>query len=101
MVGIPLETAPAITIVTPVIAPMAAQLGIDPVHLGIVVCFNLVLGLVTPPVGAVLFATCSIANMSLEKLTKGIWIPFFIALGVLALITYIPALTTFLPRSLM
>jgi len=101
LVGIPLETAPAITIVTPVIAPMAAQLGIDPVHLGIVVCFNLVLGLVTPPVGAVLFAICSIANMSLEKLTKGIWIPFFIALGVLALITYIPALTTFLPRALM
>ena len=101
LVGIPLETAPAITIVTPVIAPMAAQLGIDPVHLGIVVCFNLVLGLITPPVGAVLFAICSIANMSLEKLTKGIWIPFFIALGVLALITYIPALTTFLPRALM
>ena len=101
LVGIPLETAPAITIVTPVIAPMAAQLGIDPVHLGIVVCFNLVLGLITPPVGAVLFAICSIANMSLEKLTKGIWIPFFIALGVLALITYIPALTTFLPRTLM
>jgi len=101
LVGIPLETAPAITIVTPVIAPMAAQLGIDPVHLGIVVCFNLVLGLITPPVGAVLFSICSIANMSLEKLSKGIWIPFFIALGVLALITYIPALTTFLPRTLM
>ncbi|HWR30568.1 MAG TPA: TRAP transporter large permease [Negativicutes bacterium] len=101
VVGIPLETAPAITIVTPVIAPMAAQLGIDPVHLGIVVCFNLVLGLITPPVGAVLFAICSIANMSLEKLSKGIWIPFIIALGVLALITYIPELTTFLPRTLM
>ena len=101
LVGIPLETAPAITIVTPVIAPMAAQLGIDPVHLGIVVCFNLVLGLITPPVGAVLFSICSIADMSLEKLSKGIWIPFIIALGVLALITYIPALTTFLPRTLM
>ena len=101
LVGIPLETAPAITIVTPVIAPMAAQLGIDPIHLGIVVCFNLVLGLITPPVGAVLFAICSIAGMSLERLSKGIWVPFFIALGVLALITYIPALTTFLPRTLL
>ncbi len=101
LVGIPLETAPAITIVTPVIAPMAAQLGIDPVHLGIVVCFNLVLGLITPPVGAVLFAICSIAGMSLEKLSKGIWVPFFIAVGVLALITYIPTLTTYLPKVLM
>jgi len=101
LVGIPLETAPAITIVTPVIAPIAMQLGIDPIHLGIVVCFNLVLGLITPPVGAVLFSICSIANMNLAKLSKGIWPPFIIALVVLALITYIPALTTFLPHMLM
>lgn len=101
VVGIPLETAPAITIVTPVIAPIAAQLGIDPVHLGIVVCFNLVLGLITPPVGAVLFSICSISGMSLDKLAKGIWVPFFLSLGVLALITYIPALTTFLPHLIM
>lgn len=101
LIGIPLETAPAITIVTPVLAPMAAQLGIDPVHMGIVVCFNLVLGLITPPVGAVLFAICSISGLSVEKLSKGIWVPFSIALGVLALISYLPALTTFLPKALM
>lgn len=101
VVGIPLETAPAITIVTPVIAPIAAQLGIDPIHLGIVVCFNLVLGLITPPVGAVLFSICSIANMRLEKLAKGIWPPFFISLLVLGLITYIPSLTTYLPHLIM
>ncbi len=100
LVGIPLETAPAITIVTPVLAPMAVKLGIDPIHLGIVVCFNLVLGLITPPVGAVLFAICSLSGLSVERLSKGIWIPFLIALVVLALITYIPALTTFLPRAL-
>lgn len=101
LIGIPLETAPAITIVTPVLAPMAVQLGIDPVHLGVVVCFNLVLGLITPPVGAVLFAICSISGLSVERLSKGIWIPFFIAVGVLGLITYIPALTTLLPKTLM
>ncbi|MHC1761152.1 MAG: TRAP transporter large permease [Negativicutes bacterium] len=101
LVGIPLETAPAITIVTPVIAPMAGQLGIDPVHLGIVVCFNLVLGLVTPPVGGVLFSICSISGLNMERLCKGVWIPFFIGMAVLALITYIPALTTFLPKLLM
>lgn len=101
LVGIPLETAPAITIVTPVLAPMAMQMGIDPVHLGVVVCFNLVLGLVTPPVGAVLFAICGVSGLSIERLSKGVWAPFFIALGVLILITYIPVLSTFLPKLLM
>ena len=99
LVGIPLETTPAITIVTPVLAPMAAKLGMDPIHLGIVVCFNLVLGLITPPVGAVLVAVCSLSGLSVERLSRGIWVPFFIALLVLALITYIPALTTFLPKA--
>jgi C4-dicarboxylate transporter DctM subunit len=101
LIGIPLETAPAIAIVTPVLAPMAAKLGIDPVHMGLVVCFNLVLGLVTPPVGAVLFAICGISSISLERLSKGIRGPFLIALGVLALITYFPAITTFLPELFM
>jgi tripartite ATP-independent transporter DctM subunit len=101
VIGIPMETAPALTIVTPVLAPMAEKLGIDPVHMGLVVCFNLVLGLITPPVGGVLFAICGVTGMSLEKLSKAIWAPFVIALAVLALITYVPALSTFLPRLLM
>ncbi|MFA6507560.1 MAG: TRAP transporter large permease [Treponemataceae bacterium] len=101
IVGIPLETAPAITIVTPVLAPIAAQMGIDPVHLGIVVCFNLVLGLITPPVGAVLFVVTGMSGLKLDKLAKGIWPTFFIAIVVLLLITYIPSLTTFLPRTLL
>jgi C4-dicarboxylate transporter DctM subunit len=101
IIGIPMETAPAIAIVTPVLAPIAIQMGIDPVHMGVIVCFNLVLGLITPPVGAVLFVTCGMTGMSLEKLSKGIWPPFFIALAVLLLITYVPALTTFLPNLLM
>lgn len=101
IIGIPMETAPAIAIVTPVLAPIAIQLGIDPVHMGVIVCFNLVLGLITPPVGAVLFVTCGMTGISLEKLSKGVWPPFFIALAVLLLVTYIPALTTFLPNLLM
>jgi C4-dicarboxylate transporter DctM subunit len=101
IVGIPIETAPALVIVAPIIAPMAAQLGINPVHLGIVVCFNLVLGLITPPVGGVLFAICGVSGLSLEKLSVAIWRPFWIAIVVLLLITYIPPLTTFLPQLLM
>jgi C4-dicarboxylate transporter DctM subunit len=101
LLGIPLETAPALTIVVPVLAPMAAQLGINPIHLGIIVCFNLVLGLITPPVGGVLFSVCGIANIPLEKLSKAIWPPFAISLVVLLLITFIPSLSTFLPSVLL
>lgn len=99
--GIPLETAPALVIVTPVLAPIAAAVGIDPVHLGIVICLNLVLGLITPPVGAVLFAVCGIANMPLGRLSRALWPPFLVSLAVLAAVTYIPWLSTFLPRLLL
>jgi len=98
IIDIPLETAPALTILTPVIAPVATKMGIDPVHFGVVVCFNLVLGLITPPVGAVLFSICSISGLSLERLSRGIWVPFLIAVGVLMLVTFVPALSTFLPQ---
>ncbi len=98
LIGIPLETAPAITIVTPVLAPIALQLGIDPLHLGVVVCFNLVLGLITPPVGAVLFVTSGMSGLKLDQLARGVWPPFLVALAVLVLVTYIPALSTALPK---
>lgn len=101
LIGIPLETAPALTIVTPVLAPLAMQLGIDPIQLGVVVVFNLVLGLITPPVGAVLFSVCGISGVSLEKLSRAVWAPFLIGLLVLLLITVVPSLTTLLPKMLM
>ena len=101
ILGIPLETAPALVIVTPVLAPIAASLGIDPVHIGVVICLNLVLGLITPPVGAVLFAVCGITTISMDRLAKAIWKPFIVALVVLALVTYLPWLSTFLPKRFM
>jgi C4-dicarboxylate transporter DctM subunit len=97
-IGIPLETAPAIVIVTPVLAPLAVTLGIDPVHIGVVICLNLVLGLITPPVGAVLFAICGITGISIDRLSLAIWKPFLVSLVVLLAVTYIPWLSTFLPR---
>ncbi len=101
LIGIPLETAPALAIVVPVLAPMAANLGINPIHLGIIICFNLVLGLITPPVGGVLFSMCGITGISLERLSKAILVPFGISLIVLLLITFIPELSTFLPSILL
>jgi C4-dicarboxylate transporter DctM subunit len=101
LIGIPMETAPALVIVTPVLAPLGVHLGIDPVHLGIIVCLNLVLGLITPPVGAVLFAVCGISGISLDRLGRAVWAPFFVSLVVLGIVTYIPWLSTFLPRMFM
>jgi C4-dicarboxylate transporter DctM subunit len=101
LMGIPMETAPALVIVTPVLAPIAQAVGIDPIHMGIVICLNLVLGLVTPPVGAVLFAVCGVANMSLDRLSRAIWPPFLVSMVALVIITYIPWLSTFLPRILL
>ncbi len=101
LIGIPMETGPALVIVTPVLAPIAAHLGIDPVHMGIIVCLNVVLGLITPPVGAVLFAVCGMTGMPLDRLGRAIWPPFFVAVGVLAIVTYVPWLSTFLPRLFM
>jgi C4-dicarboxylate transporter DctM subunit len=101
LLGIPMETAPALVIVTPVLAPIAVHLGIDPVHMGVVVCLNLVLGLITPPVGGVLFSVCGITGMSLDRLSRAIWPPFLVSLVVLAIVTYVPWLSTFLPRLFM
>ncbi|NWF57727.1 MAG: TRAP transporter large permease [Syntrophaceae bacterium] len=98
LLGIPLETAPALVIVTPILVPIGAAVGIDPIHLGIVVCLNLVLGLITPPVGAVLFAVCGVTGMTLDRLSRAIWPPFFVSLAVLGIVTYLPWLSTFLPR---
>jgi len=101
ILGIPLETAPALVIVTPVLAPIAASLGIDPVHIGVVICLNLVLGLITPPVGAVLFAVCGMSSLSMDRLAKAIWKPFIVALIALGIVTYVPWLSTFLPKRFM
>jgi tripartite ATP-independent transporter DctM subunit len=101
IIGIPMETVPALVIVTPVLAPIAVHAGIDPVHMGVIICLNLVLGLITPPVGAVLFSVCGITGMSLDRLSRAIWPPFLVTLVALAIVTYVPWLSTFLPRLLM
>jgi C4-dicarboxylate transporter DctM subunit len=101
LLGIPMETAPALVIVTPVLAPVAAAVGIDPIHFGVVICMNLVLGLITPPVGAVLFAVCGTTNIPLDRLSRAIWPPFLVSVAVLAVVTYVPWLSTYLPRMLL
>ena len=90
--GIFLEPLPALYIIAPVLAPIAVlEFGVDPVHFGLIVVFNLVLGLINPPIGLVLFLVSSIAKVSVERLSIMI-IPWFaVSLFVLFLVTYLPS----------
>jgi TRAP-type transport system large permease protein len=85
----------------PVLFPISQQLGIDPIHFGVVVTVNLCIGLITPPIGIVLAIASQIGNISIVQGTRAV-MPFMaVALLVLALLTFIPALSTFLPDLLM
>lgn len=97
VVGCFIEGVAAMLILVPVLLPAIIEAGISPVHFGIVMCLNLVLGFVTPPVGICLFVVCSIAKLRLEELVRAIW-PFLIAMLVLLLaVTYYPPLVLTLP----
>ena len=88
-----LDSTSALYIFTPLFAPVALQLGIDPIHLGVVMIVNLAIGLFTPPVGVNLYVACGIGKISIEDISKGI-IPCLVAmLIILLLITYIPAIS--------
>jgi tripartite ATP-independent transporter DctM subunit len=101
VLGIPIEPVPLMVILGPMLVPVVAKYGIDPVHFGVVFVFNVVLGVITPPVGTNMFITCSIANCSVGAFTRESW-PFIVALVLLLLlITYVPSITLFLPRLLM
>jgi len=98
IVGCFIESGVAIIVLVPILAPVALKLGIDPLHFATVVVVNLCLGLLTPPMGVVLFVVCGIAKITLEEITKAVW-PFMLAiLIILFLITYIPSLTLVIPR---
>jgi tripartite ATP-independent transporter DctM subunit len=97
ILGTFMDMAPLIIITTPIFLPMMAELGMDPVHFGIVLMLALGIGLVTPPVGSVLFVGAAIGGMRIEDAVKSIW-PFYAALVVALLLTaYVPQLSLFLP----
>jgi len=97
-VGVFMDITPAVLIFTPIFLPLVVEMGMDPVHFGIIMVLNLSVGLCTPPVGSVLFVGCGIANISITKVIKPL-IPMFIAMVVsLLLVTYFEDLSLFLPR---
>jgi len=100
-VGCFLEPTAAITILVPILLPICHQLGIDPVHFGLVMVLNLMIGLLHPPMGMVLFVLARVAKLSIERTTIAI-LPWLVPLlGSLILITYVPGISMWLPRTLM
>lgn len=98
--GMVMEMGPLILIMTPLLLPVATTIGMDPVHFGVMLVFNLSLALITPPIGAALFVGCSIAGVSIEQVA-GTIIPFLISMvAVLLLITFAPSLVMGLPNAL-
>jgi tripartite ATP-independent transporter DctM subunit len=97
VLGTFMDLAPMLLICTPIFLPVIAQLGIDPVHFGMVMILNLGIGLITPPVGPTLFVGCAIGKVSMEQVSKELW-PFYGAMCLaLLLVTYVPAISLWLP----
>jgi tripartite ATP-independent transporter DctM subunit len=99
--GTLMDMAPLILILTPILLPVVKTLGVDPVHFGMIMMVNLGIGLITPPVGTVLFVGSAVARLSIEKVVQAL-LPFFGALlFVLMLVTYVPEISLWLPRLLL
>ncbi len=101
ILGCLMETTAILVILTPVLMDLITKVGIDPVHFGVVLTLNLMIGLLTPPVGMVLYVMVSLAKVSVTAFTKECAVFMLALLVVLILITYVPGLVTFLPQAVM
>jgi len=100
LLGTFMDMAPMILICTPIMLPVVKALGVDPVHFGMIMLLNLGIGLITPPVGPTLFVGCAIGKVTMEEVSRELW-PFYGAMCVaLLIITYVPAISLWLPRVL-
>lgn len=98
VVGCFMDMGPAILIFTPILLPIAQKVGVDPVHFGVIMIFNLAIGTITPPVGTGLFVGAGVAKVKVEAAIKAL-VPFYLLLvALLLVVTYVPALTMALPR---
>jgi TRAP-type C4-dicarboxylate transport system permease large subunit len=99
-VGCFIDTIAAITILVPILLPIVLKLGIDPIHFGLIMTLNLMIGLLHPPLGMVLFVLARISRLSVERTTMAI-LPWLVPLLVALIgITYVPAITMWLPQQL-
>ncbi len=100
IIGLFMDITPAIVILTPVLMPVMASLGINPVHFGILLIVNLMIGLLTPPVGMILYVLSNVSKVPFERIAKAIVPYILICIVVLLVITYAPALVMFVPNIL-
>lgn len=98
IVGAFMDMTPAVLIFTPIFLPVAVELGMSPLHFGIMMILNLSIGLISPPVGSVLFVACAVAKTKLESLIKPLLPMYASMVVVLLLVTYVPAISEFLPN---
>jgi tripartite ATP-independent transporter DctM subunit len=98
LLGAPMDMAPLILIMTPILLPVVTSIGMDPVHFGIILMLNLGIGLLTPPVGTVLFVGAAIGNISISQATKAMMPFFYVLCIVLLILTYIPGIVMWLPN---
>ena len=96
--GIFIEPLPGIVVLVPILAPIAHALGINDLQFGIIVIVNLTMGMITPPVGGLLFVTSLVAKVPLTKMVKELWPFMYAQLAVLGLLSLIPAISTWLPN---
>ncbi|MCL2001364.1 MAG: TRAP transporter large permease [Planctomycetes bacterium] len=100
IIGMLLDAAPALLLMIPILIPIANRYHIDPIHFGVIVCINLMIGNITPPVGMILFIISNVGKISLAILYRSI-VPFcLIAIATLLIVTYIPPIVTFIPNLL-
>ena len=100
LLGTFMDLAPMLLICTPILLPVVVKFGVDPVHFGMIMILNLGIGLITPPVGPTLFVGCAIGKVTMEEVSKELW-PFYGAMCLaLLLVTYVPALSLWLPSFL-
>lgn len=100
IVGTFMETNAAIIILAPIFFPVAVQLGIDPIHFGIIMVINLAIGMVTPPLGVNLFVACGLSKLKIERVISANWLYLGVTILVLFLISYIPGIAMWLPSVL-
>ena len=100
IVGMFMDITPAILIFTPIFLPICVSLGMDPVHFGVVLIFNMCIGSMTPPVGSVLFVGCGITKMSLEKVSVMLLPYFLVLIAILLILTYVPAISLVIPEAM-
>jgi tripartite ATP-independent transporter DctM subunit len=98
LIGCFIDSVPALFLLTPILVPLVVKFGVDPIHFGVIMIFNLMLGLITPPIGTVLFTIQKVTNISFSSLVKEVapfYVPLFIVLGI---ITYFPSVVMLLPN---